>query len=71
MTHSQVISRTLYPGRTMVLRGNRALRQDALRAHLLGWLVGTPTPVGGTTIGSDFVFGILLYLTYYPLLDCW
>ena len=40
MTHSQVISRTLYPGRTMVLRGgNRALRQDALRAHLPGWLV--------------------------------
>ena len=39
MTHSQVISRTLYPGRTVVLRGNRALRQDALRAHLPGWLV--------------------------------
>ena len=39
MTHSQVISRTLYPGRTVALLGNRALRQDALRAHLPGWLV--------------------------------
>ena len=37
--HSQVISRTLYRGRTVVPRGNRALRQDAQGAHLPGWLV--------------------------------
>ena len=34
------------------------------------WLVASPTPVGGSIIGSDIDLGILLYLTYYKSLDC-
>ena len=37
--HSQVISRTLYPGRTVVLQRGRVRRQGVWRSHLPGWLL--------------------------------
>ena len=37
--HSQVISRTLYPGRTVVLQRGRVRRQGVWRVHLPGWLL--------------------------------